>query len=760
VLKRGLNFSLIGLFILLGVIAAPTLAQNMPDAVLERAISAAQTALNTTERPANWRWEFLGERPTSALGCATATGETLAQPVSVYRVILTLSSGVYAVHVSADAQFVQLCDEKFSAVISATPSVSTGSQVSCTLSPVATATLYELPSTTSATVQSVQADAELVAYGRTSDGVWYEVAVDGRQGIAWVQSSSVSAAEDCQGLPVSASVVDVAGAACFLSPASTFSNVRSQPSTDSAQVSEIYENSAWQVIATNEDRSWFFIEPGWVAAQVATLRGECDTIPVNVDFVGSGLSPSESVPPVAGEPVTTIPQEAVCPSQFTGYLPARIQIGQQTAQVADGGLPNRLREAPSTQAVQVGLAQPGRVLDRVVNGPACTDGFVWWLVEIDGVSGWTAESSFSEDRYFLEPVGQAAVPTPVFTPQPVTTLEADTVPPLAAFDFEGFAWKLAVDATGEIVAVLEWAELTDETDEISDTIYLLDVPTEPTADTESLLIAEIEWDAVADLLISPDGMTTLLEEEGSITLINAAGTETGDVIDDVPQYAEESLLGAYNSSGSLLLVTTCDQFDAEDLCTRGRIDLWDAVDGQLIRQQPAHPETPLALFSPDDSVIASGASDGVQVWDVQSGAFLGAIGSAPDELIFDMAFNPSGTLLIYGTCALDDADTCVSGDVVVLDPADLLEIDRIGDHSGAVTSVAFSPDGALWASHGDDGLLLVYDVASGSPVATIETGLVDADIAFVGEMGQTLAVVGAPFDTETGSALRFYPVGG
>ena len=66
--------------------------------------------------------------------------------------------------------------------------------------------------------------------------------------------------------------------------------------------------------------------------------------------------------------------------------------------------PNRVREAPDTGAKIIERIDPGAIV-RVVEGPVCEDGLVFWKVEsalIPGGVGWTAEGDGKE--YYLEPM--------------------------------------------------------------------------------------------------------------------------------------------------------------------------------------------------------------------------------------------------------------------------------------------------------------------------------------------------------------------
>ena len=94
----------------------------------------------------------------------------------------------------------------------------------------------------------------------------------------------------------------------------------------------------------------------------------------------------------------------ICPGSPT---PSRMAIGMQ-AIVTPGGLPNRVRSAPSKSEGQVvALMAPGSQF-LVVAGPTCDteDQLRWWQINFGGVVGWTAEGE--EGTFYLE----AAPPTP------------------------------------------------------------------------------------------------------------------------------------------------------------------------------------------------------------------------------------------------------------------------------------------------------------------------------------------------------------
>jgi WD40 repeat protein/transcriptional regulator with XRE-family HTH domain len=147
------------------------------------------------------------------------------------------------------------------------------------------------------------------------------------------------------------------------------------------------------------------------------------------------------------------------------------------------------------------------------------------------------------------------------------------------------------------------------------------------------------------------------------------------------------------------------------------VRLWEPATGtcvQILRDL----DRPDTLFnglswSPDGEILASSAfSRGVLLWKVRAGSGHW-IGGEIATWIRRVVFSPDGTRLIGGG---DD------GHVYVWDASDGTLLQRLAGHSGAVMSVAWSPDGSLLASGGgseDSGELVVWDASSGQYVRTL-----------------------------------------
>jgi len=96
--------------------------------------------------------------------------------------------------------------------------------------------------------------------------------------------------------------------------------------------------------------------------------------------------------------ITTSPDPAWssaknCPTWFSSPLKAEIYAYISLTPP----LPNRIRSGAGLTDTYLGQIEPGDGL-KVINGPICSDGYAWWLVESlhGNLRGWTVEGKSSE----------------------------------------------------------------------------------------------------------------------------------------------------------------------------------------------------------------------------------------------------------------------------------------------------------------------------------------------------------------------------
>jgi WD40 repeat protein len=167
---------------------------------------------------------------------------------------------------------------------------------------------------------------------------------------------------------------------------------------------------------------------------------------------------------------------------------------------------------------------------------------------------------------------------------------------------------------------------------------------------------------------------------------------------------------AYSLDGRTLAVGAAD----------GRLTLWDAEAGRLVRQLSGH-SFPVAkvTFSPDGRRLASCAGaylplkgGELKLWEVESGRPLPApAGHA--ESVNAVAFSPDGTRL--ATCSVDKT-------VKVWNLVTTGEFRSFSVADGNPTDVTFSPDGTHVATaiHNRPGLLIEWDLGTGDQLRRSE----------------------------------------
>ena len=694
------------LTVILLISITPLMAQDdTPPAVREAALDAGEAALGV--RSTNWRYQALNPTSDSSLGCPLVDGETLPFEITPYRVELIYPDGVYVVFVSADGRTTQLCDSKFGDLMTS-PVEAEPDPNACMVTPSAALPAYAAPDNTVAGVFSTTAGTAYAPFGRSSDNLWYQVAND--IGIGWVDANQVALSGDCRDVPVTSyTAPDYTGAACFISPAAAFSNVRSQPNVESAQVAQIFENAIFQVTARNTAADWYYIQPGWVAARVTTQIGDCTSVTVNDSIVGTGFA--EDLPGDLDESVAQALAEYPCPIDFADYMRPRLSVGFANAQVEIGNTPNTLRSYPNVDdsiGQRLGVIQPGRVIDRIISGPACNQGFVWWLVEIDGQIGWTAESNAASDDYYIEPMNGDQPATTDTTTDTVTVdentivLSEDGAITDLVFNGDGSRLFIGSDIAGfgdgRNGLVTVWNMSTNASE------GRIDVPTG---------IIGLDYASEADVL--------MVAANNNVITFYSASDPNIPVVSTLNNVYDESALRVLDivisPDGSYFVVLEC--FDTNCTTTKSRVI--NTVDGSERFATDFSFDvgwmSSLAI-SPDGSTLAVAGGAGIAFINMGDGTQSGFYELDGALRMNKIAFNRDGSQIYFVGCK---ADPCNEGRIDLVDVNSATLLGTAASHGSEASDVTVNPDGTRFATFSLREIIL-RNAVTGIDIATYDAG--------------------------------------
>jgi WD40 repeat protein len=196
-----------------------------------------------------------------------------------------------------------------------------------------------------------------------------------------------------------------------------------------------------------------------------------------------------------------------------------------------------------------------------------------------------------------------------------------------------------------------------------------------------------------------------------------------------------------------------------------QVIVWDAAAGRKRWELKGHTDRVNCLaLSPDGKTVASGSRDRtVRLWDVARGKEVGRFEAGGS--LKGLAFSPDGKLLATasGNDLFDNWVVEVPGHgAAVWDVARRKRLLRLEGHTGGVNAIAFSPNGKMLATAGNDRTVRLWDSSTGKELRSlpIQPGAVEC-LAFSPD-GATLATAGQGgalqlWETATGTPLRAFP---
>lgn len=211
--------------------------------------------------------------------------------------------------------------------------------------------------------------------------------------------------------------------------------------------------------------------------------------------------------------------------------------------------------------------------------------------------------------------------------------------------------------------------------------------------------------------------------EGSVHLIDVPA---GRAVRSFPVGQPDNRLdGALSPDGRLVAVTT-EPFS-----------VWEVETGRRRFEVGAVPDPDAAVFSADGRMLAVWDGAEIAVVDVRTGTVVRRF-RQPGGNVFATcgAFSPDGTRLATGG---DE------GTIVIWDMATRLPVFGLDRHDGYVNGVSFSADGKTLVSAADDGTALVWDVSGVAAVAPGGPPGVDEAVKLLADVEPAAAQRGMEF---------------